>query len=140
MPLTGVVTLRGKIVHDDGETILAGSWAKDRKELLKEGGYTEQFKYENSSDKDLSGRYDGGFKYGGTDVVDNLVLSFEPNNRGGCNVTGSGVNVFGSFDIQGIEQGGVVICAVHIHMPQLILNILLLVRNMFVIHCVYILI
>lgn len=116
MPLTSVVALRGKIVHDEGGTILAGSWAKDRKELLKEGGYTEQFKYENSSDKDLSGRYDGGFKYGGTDVVDNLVLSFEPNNRGGCNVTGSGVNVFGSFDIQGIEQGGVLdMCRKYTH-------------------------
>ena len=29
-------------------------------------------------------------------------LSFEPNNIGSYNVTGSGVNVFGSFDIKGI--------------------------------------
>ena len=112
LPSAGAIALRGKITHDDGETILAGNWAEDKEELLSEGGYTEQFKYKNirSSDNDLSGRFYGGFKYDGTDVVDNnLLLSFEPNNRGSYNVTGSGVNVFGSFDIKGIlHQDGLV--------------------------------
>jgi len=115
LPSVGVIALRGEITHSDGKAILSGQWAMEGVEFTKRRPCTEAFSYVNEqcSANDYSGDYVGGFKYGGTDVVDNnLTLFFVPNNGGGHNVTGSGVNAFGCFDIIGIldQDGGFDMC------------------------------
>ena len=115
LPSKNVIALRGEMTHSDGKTVLSGQWAMEGREFTKRRPCTEAFSYVNEqcSANDYSGDYVGGFKYGGTDVVDyDLALSFVPNNRGNHNVTGSGVNDFGSFHIKGIlyQDGGVDMC------------------------------
>ena len=120
LPSVGVIALRGKITHNDGKTVLSGQWAMEGVEFTKRRPCTEAFSYVNEqcSANDYSGDYVGGFKYGGTDVVDNnLTLFFVPNNGGSHNVTGSGVNAFGCFDIIGIldQDGGIDMCRMYTH-------------------------